>query len=68
MPVFQAGQRVHWTGTAGKFDREVTIVAVRRSYLAIFGEKPEDARTVYDIEDPVIGGTVFAIPAGQLHG
>jgi hypothetical protein len=64
---FTAGQEVIWTGTADLFSRRVRIVEVRASYLAILGETPEDARVVYDIADPVIKGTVFGIPAGQLH-
>lgn len=66
-PEFTAGQEVTWTGTKGLFARRVRIVEARRSYLAIFGETPEDARVVYDIADPAIKGTVLGIPATQLH-
>jgi len=61
------GQEVVWTGLSHQFERLVRIMEGRRSYLAIFGETPEDAEVVYDIADPVTGGTVFGIPAGQLH-
>ena len=67
VPEFTAGQEVTWTGTKGLFSHRVRIVEGRRSYLAIFGETPEDARVVYDIDDPAIKGTVLGIPAGQLH-
>ena len=66
-PEFQAGQQVTWTGTEGLFSRRVRIIAPRRSYLAIFGETPEDAKVVYDIADAAIKGTVYGIPAEQLH-
>ena len=66
-PEFTAGQEVTWTGTEGLFSHRVRIVEARRSYLKIFGETPEDARVVYDIADPTIKGTVYGIPAGQLH-
>ena len=66
-PGFTPGQQVTWTGTEGLFSRRVRIIAPRRSYLAIFGETPEDARLVYDIADPAIKGTVYGIPAEQLH-
>lgn len=66
-PEFTPGQEVTWTGTANLFSHRVRIVEARRSYLAILGETPEDARVVYDIADPEIKGTVFGIPAGQLH-
>lgn len=66
-PEFTPGQYVTWTGTADLFSRRVRIIAPRRSYLQIFGETPEDARLVYDIADPTIKGTVYGIPAGQLH-
>ena len=64
---FEIGQRVHWIGLTGQFDRIVTIVRGYRAYLTILGERPEDGRQVYDIHDPYIGGTVFCIPAGQLR-
>ena len=60
-PEFTPGQEVTWTGTEGLFSKRVRIVAPRRSFLAIFGETPDDAVTVYDIAVPGI------IPAGQLH-
>jgi hypothetical protein len=63
---FKAGQQVRWTGLSGRFDKPVVIVRGYVSYLTIFGESPADGRQVYDIRDPQIG-TVFAIPAGQLH-
>jgi hypothetical protein len=66
-PEFTAGQEVIWTGTADLFSRRVRIVEVRASYLRVLGETPQDARVVYDIADPAIKGTVFGIPAGQLH-
>jgi len=66
-PEFTPGQEVIWTGNKGLFARRVRIVAPRRSWLEILGETPEDARIVYDIADPVIKGTVYGIPAGQLH-
>jgi hypothetical protein len=58
-PEFTVGQEVTWTGTKGLFSRRVRIAEVRDSYLAIFGQTPEDAVTVYDIADPVIKGTVY---------
>lgn len=66
-PEFTAGQEVVWTGTRNLFARRVRITEVRASYLSVLGETPEDAVTVYDIADPVIKGTVYGIPAGQLH-
>lgn len=68
VPAFQAGDKAIWTGLKGLFERPVTIREVRRSYLAIFGETPEDARTVYDIYDAtVVKGVILGIPAGQLR-
>jgi hypothetical protein len=64
---FAEGQEVIWTGLARKFARTVRIVAVRRSYSARLGERPEDGKIFYDIADPTIEGTVFAIPADQLE-
>ena len=64
---FTAGQEVIWTGTRDLFARRVRIIAARRSWLEIFGETAEDAETVYDIASPGIKGTVYGIPAGQLH-
>ena len=66
-PEFAVGQEVIWTGTEGLFAHRVRIAEVRRSYLVIFGETPADAKTVYDIADPVIKTTVLGIPGGQLH-
>jgi|SRR5215469_17850852 len=63
---FTKGQEVIWTGLSGKFARRVRIVDIRNSYLAIFGQRPEDGETVYDISDPIIKGTVYGIPADQL--
>jgi hypothetical protein len=67
MPEFTAGQEAIWTGTEGLFTHRVRIAAVRQSYLMILGETPADARTVYDIADPVIKTTVLGIPADQLR-
>jgi hypothetical protein len=64
---FAVGQEVIWTGLARLFARRVRIVAVRRAYLAMFGERPENGATVYDIADPTIKGTVYAIPGDQLE-
>jgi hypothetical protein len=64
---FAEGQEAIWTGTARLFERRVRIVAVRRDYLVTLGERPEDGKTVYDIADPVIGGTVYGIPGEQLE-
>jgi len=66
-PGFTPGQEAIWTGTRGLFSRRVRIIAARASYLKVLGETPEDAVTVYDIADPTIKGTVYGIPAGQLH-
>ena len=66
-PEFTPGQEVTWTGTRGLFSRRVRIITPRRSWLQILGETPEDARLVYDIADPAIKGTVYGVPAEQLH-
>lgn len=67
-PQFTAGDKAVWTGTKGLFERPVTIREVRRSYLAILGETPGDARVVYDIHDAdVIKGVILGIPAEQLR-
>jgi hypothetical protein len=66
-PEFTAGQEVIWTGSHDLFAERVRIVEVRRSYLVIFGETPEDAKIVYDIADGGFRGTVLGIPADQLH-
>lgn len=66
-PEFSPGDKAIWTGSAGLFERPVTISEVRYSYLAIFGETPDDARIVYDIHDAdVVKGVILGIPAGQL--
>jgi hypothetical protein len=64
---FTDGQEVIWTGSADLFAHRARIVRGRQSWLMIFGETPEDARTVYDIADSVTGVTVLGIPAGQLR-
>ncbi len=64
---FTAGQEATWTGTKHLFEHRVTIIASRLSWLEIFGETPEDGRTVHDIWDPAIGTTVLGIPAEQLQ-
>jgi hypothetical protein len=61
------GDEVIWTGLSHRFKRPVRIVETRWSYLTIFGETIADARLAYDIHDPVIGGTVYGIPADQLQ-
>ena len=67
-PEFAAGDKAVWTGTKGLFERPVTISTVRRSYLSILGEAPEDAEIVYDIHDAtVVKGVILGIPAGQLR-
>ena len=66
-PEFTAGQEVIWTGTRNLFAHRVRIAEVRFSYLQIFGETPADAKTVYDIADPVIEATMLGIPGEQLH-
>lgn len=66
-PEFTVGQEVIWTGSQNLFSRRVRITEVRYSYLQLFGETPLDARVVCDIADPVIKGTVYGIPTGQLH-
>jgi hypothetical protein len=63
---FKAGQRVRWTGRSGLFDKPVVIVRGYNAYLTILGQSPADGRQVYDVRDPAIG-TIFGIPAGQLH-
>ena len=66
-PEFTPGQEVIWAGAKGLFSRRVRIVAPRRSWLEILGETPADAEVVYDIAVPAIKGTVYGIPASQLH-
>lgn len=63
---FRAGDKAIWKGLHGNLHREVTIEDARSAYLVIFGHGPEDGQLVYDINDPVIGGTVFSIPADQI--
>jgi hypothetical protein len=63
----QVGDLAIWKGSADAFRREVTIEAVRRDFRARLGESPDDGNVIYDINDPVIGGTVFSIPAGELE-
>jgi hypothetical protein len=67
MDAFTEGQEAIWTGLVRQFEHRVRIVAVRREYLVILGERPEDGRIVYDIADPAIKGTVFGIPGEQLE-
>lgn len=64
---FTEGQEALWVGLAAEFEHRVRITAVRRAYLTILGERPEDGETVYDLADPAIKGTVFSIPGDQLR-
>lgn len=67
-PQFAPGDKAIWTGLKGLFERPVTIREVRRSYLSILGETPDDAEVVYDIYDAsLVKGVIFGIPAGQLR-
>ena len=67
-PQFTPGDKAVWTGTKGLFERPVTIQEVRRSYLAILGETPDDAEIVYDIHDAeIVKGVILGIPAEQLR-
>lgn len=63
---FVSGDKAVWKGMDGNLHREVTIEGARSAYAARHGQRPEDGQLVYDINDPVIGGTVFSIPADQL--
>jgi hypothetical protein len=63
---FAEGQEVIWTGLSRLFEHRVRIAAVRRAYRVSAGERPEGGTIVYDIADPTIKGTVYAIPGDQL--
>jgi hypothetical protein len=68
VPAFSVGDDAIWTGTAGLFERPVTIADVRPTGLLIFGEYPGSGPLVYDIHDAkVIKGIVFGIPGEQLR-
>lgn len=68
MTSYSPGDRAIWTGLDGRFRQPCRIIAARMSYLAVLGETPEDGIPVYDIDaSPRIKGTLYSIPAGQLH-
>lgn len=64
---FSEGQDVIWTGVSGSFEHPARIAAVRRAYLVIAGQRPEDGEIVYDIDDSVTKGVVYSIPGEQLQ-